>query len=231
MAMNWEKMEKIGEGNQKEVYIDASDPEKVVSRFREGYSERESELTMKGRYYLSKILHLLIPNSIPDTNLTAKGEDTIIVSERKKLDSEHLEHNRIMTALREGMSMKKNDNLLEREREMREDRIERLVKDERFIAFENNMKALGVRFDEYPTNFTDDKNNNLVYIDNSFKPWNNLGLSHGGAGLRRNYYAPAIRAAIKNLDISGQSHALNYLQRLEELYLLWKKECYEKNSK
>ena len=223
MKQNWENMEKIAEGNEKEVYLHPDNPEKVISRFKEGRSERETELTIKGRYYLAKIMHLLMPANIPDTNFVAKGDDVVIISERKNLDNEHLEHNRIKSLLNRKMAPEQKNITLDSEIKLGNNRIEALEKDERFLAFEEKMEKLGVRFDEYPTNFGNDENNNLIYIDNSFRPWHDLRAV--GGRILKNYYAPAIRAAIMSIDVSERNHALNYLQRLEELYSLWKEEC------
>ena len=219
-------MEKIGEGAEKEVYLHPDIPEKVISRFNEEHFERESELSIKGRYYLAKILHLLTPTNIPDTNLAAKGENVVIISERKKLDDEHLEHNRVKMLLRGKMPAEQKNDLLRKETELLDDRAEKLFYDERFISFEKKMREVGVRFDDYPTNFGNDENNNLVYIDNSFKPWYELS-----GRLRRNYSVSGIRTAIGGLSADKQSHALNYLQRLEEFYAFSKKEFYERGSK
>ena len=121
---------------------------------------------IKGRYYLTKILHLLFPKQIPDIHLAFKGEDTDIVSERKELDESHNKHNKLRMAV-------KNDPKDDGENywKFNEEREEKLVWDDRYIDFLTAVSSLGVRTDPSASNFGDDKHDNLVFVDNNFTPW------------------------------------------------------------
>ncbi|MEX2033542.1 MAG: hypothetical protein WD889_03275 [Candidatus Colwellbacteria bacterium] len=68
----------LGEGREKVVFVSPDDPEKVVNIIKEG---AESSELVKGRFYLTKILHILYPQHIPDMYVSA-SEPHIMERER-----------------------------------------------------------------------------------------------------------------------------------------------------
>lgn len=68
---------KIGKaGGEKTVYELQNDPKKVVGFFHE--SVKETPNIIKARYYLTKIIHLLFPNNVPDMHMAASNPHAII---------------------------------------------------------------------------------------------------------------------------------------------------------
>jgi len=55
----------LGSGNEKNVYIDPENEKRVISLMKET-EQRDTLRQLKGRYYLTKIAHLLLPDNIPD---------------------------------------------------------------------------------------------------------------------------------------------------------------------
>lgn len=56
-------IEPLGEGREKEVFVSPNDPDKVVGIMKES---AESAEEAKAEFYLTKILHLLHPELVPD---------------------------------------------------------------------------------------------------------------------------------------------------------------------
>ena len=201
MKFDFNKLEKIGEGEEKEVYIHPENEGKVVARFKEGYGDHTERL-IKGRYYLTKILHTLMPVQIPDTNLVAKGEDIIMVSERKELDEPHKEHNRLRTQ----NSNSSDPAISEQYNKLREEREDKLVWDDKYIDFLTALSRLGVTTDPSASNFGYDKDDNLVYVDNNFKPW----VEKNGQ-LVKNYDVAEILNVLNGVDEQTREMAKSYL--------------------
>src|SRR3989338_10688468 len=60
----------IGHGSEKRVFHDVDHPRGVVGVFHDEVNYRGPEYA-KAQFYLTKILHLLLPNNIPDMHLAA----------------------------------------------------------------------------------------------------------------------------------------------------------------
>lgn len=69
--------EKLGSGGEKDVYVNQENPDRAVGMFNEGRDETTFQI--KGRFYLTKILHLLYPKQIPDIHLAASDPHMIEV--------------------------------------------------------------------------------------------------------------------------------------------------------
>ena len=70
--------EKLGAGGEKEVFVNQENPEHAIGIFSE-YSRKETPQQIKGRFYLTKILHLLFPKQIPDMHLASTDPHMIEV--------------------------------------------------------------------------------------------------------------------------------------------------------
>lgn len=217
MRFNPENMQPLGEGGEKKVYIHPEDEEKVVAFFRRGQASSETPASMKGRFYLTKILHLLIPDSIPDIHFASKdGQDATLVSERKHLGEQYDEHNRLFIKAMNGTIAQ------EEYREMYSagsDHMESLD-NESMEELSTKLYRLGVTADMSATNLGKDKNNNLVYVDNSFRPWTyskNESL-YGDKAIHKFYRPERILELADKLPERDREKALAYLKRLEELY-------------
>ena len=76
MKINKEKMKFIGEGAEKKVYVNPNNPDSVIGVFHE--SMEESSEFVKARFYLTKILHLLFPENIPEIHAAASDPYVIV---------------------------------------------------------------------------------------------------------------------------------------------------------
>lgn len=75
MKINRENLKPLGDGAEKKVYENPNNPEQVIGIFHK--SESQSVELAKGRFYLTKILHLLFPKNIPDMHLAATEPNMI----------------------------------------------------------------------------------------------------------------------------------------------------------
>ena len=215
MKFNFDK--KIGGGSEKDVFADSHSPDRVIARFRE--TEAENERQTKGRFYFSKILHLLLPQNIPDINLSAKGGERVMVLERKNLDEESNElREGIMrlTKMREELDPHFTETLKLYE-EKRDVFWRKLHGDSGYREFVGSMRRLlGVVPDEAPFNFGYDKKGNLVYLDNEFTPWSITEI-FGVLDIRYHFNKKKISEAISSLNERDKERALIYLGRIEKL--------------
>jgi hypothetical protein len=54
----------LGEGKEKRVYADPNNEKRVIAERKES-AEKETYRQLKGRYYLTKMVHLLLPETYP----------------------------------------------------------------------------------------------------------------------------------------------------------------------
>ncbi|OGY99420.1 MAG: hypothetical protein A2945_01015 [Candidatus Liptonbacteria bacterium RIFCSPLOWO2_01_FULL_52_25] len=228
MKFNWDKMEKIGEGGEKEVYLHPEFPEKkVVSRLKEGgWNDASSERKIKARFYLTKVLHLLLPKNIPDVHLAIHGKDKVLVSERKKMDKEH-------RALAEDTILKfesphKSKRVVSPE-DLRARLGKNLSQDDEVKRIERVFRDLGVAFDPSEVNFGYDEDGNMIYIDNSFNPWYAPPRGVTKPTFEAWFNEEKLLVAIRSLVGREQERALKYLERLKKL-TQEEREAIEKNS-
>lgn len=91
MKIKRENLKVLGRGGEKSVYENPNNPEQAVGLFHR--SKAESAERAKGRFYLTKIMHLLFPKNIPDMHLAASNPYAIIVdkieNESKAVTYEH----------------------------------------------------------------------------------------------------------------------------------------------
>lgn len=73
---------KIGEGVSKTVHADRSDSKQVFKVLK----EKRSDIEARRNFYTIKILHLLLPDSIPDISLSTAEVERV---EKKPLDWKH----------------------------------------------------------------------------------------------------------------------------------------------
>lgn len=91
MRIKRENLKPLGDGGEKRVYENPNNPEQALGLFHR--SKAESVEEVKGRFYLTKILHMLLPKNIPDMHLAASHPNAIIVDKvenmNKTVTSEH----------------------------------------------------------------------------------------------------------------------------------------------
>ena len=179
--------EKIAEGDEKLIYEDPNSKEKVIALYKE--RQLESPNTVKARFYLTKILHLLFPQNIPDIHWS--GSDPHGYSTQRV---EETRLGRLKNSLRPYYKSKQDK------------------KDE--VALTNKFDQLGIGFDHGPLNFMEDLDSKIVYVD-SFWPWQ---VIMGEEKLELNFNIDKLNSAIEDLPEGSRKVAQNHLSRLLELY-------------
>ena len=195
----------FGVGDEKIVYEDPSNPERVVSFRKEGTVERElSPGEVKARFYLTKIMHLLFPEHIPDISVSASSPD-FIKRKKIKFDSGHDAIRRVRLLREEGKEP--SEELAQTARLARE----KIKSDEACIQFIERMEILGVDVDQAAQNFGYDTTGHVIYVEE----FNALRMTAGGP--RPWFDGDKIERAIENLDDNNRGSAGIYLERLKQV--------------
>lgn len=196
-------LEPIGEGEENKVFVDPENPDRVIAERKEG-AEKESSRQAKGRYYLTKIVHALLPDNIPDvyqSTMAADGQQTIV--------RERVAHSEGQVNLQD--VRKKGEDEAEAGRAL----IEEMGTSMQEIALKLEDIGLGFGIDENAGNYTKDAAGNVRYLE-SFLPWRIDPSSPDG--LERLFDSEALRSAIRNMpEMDAQQQCEGYLQRLEAL--------------
>lgn len=205
MKFNWNELKKIGEGSEKSVFIHPEKPDKVIARWdREMYEKGEKE--MKGMFYLSNILHMLFPESVPAMRLALKNKEALHVSDKKEADPAHRELQELPMSLRDYASDSPGWRKYSKKGARHDSEIRA---DSKYRKFIRQLEALGITgLDAATVNFGYDEAGNLLYLD-TFDAW-----EYNCSPL---YDAEALRKAISTLPESKRERALRYLDRLEAL--------------
>jgi hypothetical protein len=193
--------EPLGEGFEKKVFVDPTNEKRVISERKE-WIGKDTPRQLKGRYYLTKIAHLLLPKNIPDIHQvreTIDGQQTV--------DVERIPHTEGHTLLQklyrsndrnEGPAVKKiiaeiGDGMNE-------------------VDLELSRIGLGFNVDDHVGNYSKNEKGDVYYLE-TFKPWqfdivnkNDLEVLFNEEELR-----DAINA-IPDEEIKRKS--INYLERL-----------------
>ncbi len=200
----------FGVGHEKSVFEDPHHPERLMKESNGAINE--SPATVKGRFYLTKLLHRLFPANVPDIHAVTSAQPQSMTVEKKVLDTHHQELRRLDMGLHQG-------SLSDDER-LRFFRLEKQYRNEpAFKRLAMILSGVGVRVDASGTNFGFDNRGEPVYID-SFLPWS--GTSMVGTGIerfKRRYDPMALAARIQLLPEDQRSLAQRDFQRLEALYL------------
>ena len=195
--MNKEKLgEQIGLGSEKIVYQDRNDPDKVIGVFEEW--EKKTPNQMKAMFYLTKILHLLLPKNIPDMHWAG--------SESRAYQSDKVEHDDRHKVLNSGMSGTVNLPIEEIEKSIEDDSAVRELQKE--------LEKLGIKSLDYaPVNYSMDSKGNILYLD-TFYVWKKK--TDGELKLFCDF--DKLGLAFDSLSEEDKIKANKYLMRLKELY-------------
>lgn len=155
---NSEGLEPIGEGGEKEVYVNPDNPEEVIAQMKE-MPEAGEMLQLKGTFYLTKIVHELLPNMIPDVHRVGESED-----DRHTIVSDRIPHTPEYTNLVEAV-----DDDVRTPEEIEYSKTHR----DGISAVDDEIHAFGLAFahDSNLLNYAEDENGTINYLE-SFKPWN-----------------------------------------------------------
>lgn len=199
----------LGEGIERRVYPDMHHPDRVRKIALPWIEGEESIPFIKGRYYLTKILHILFPDHIPDVYASWKGKENVIIAQRIELDAIHRRYDEL---LRDTNRTSRDESILD---QRANERRVWFKNEKETQAWVTELKKLGINFDDNPQNFAHNiaNRNKTVYVD-SFEPW-----IRGDLSLRKNYHFRSLRRVIDELPSPKKEQARNYLYRLEQLFL------------
>lgn len=192
-------VQKIGEGAEKKIYLSNDNDIIAILRYPE-----DSPEALKGRYYLTKVLHYLFPQNIPDIYAAFYDKNPVLRIEFKNLEKEYI-------WLIKNLYSSNSDARVLRMRY--EERKKKIILDPNYLDLINKLKGCGVWIDVNFLNFSYDDNGNLVYIDNSFIPWSTDDKKNIFS-INYNNLKKMIEEKLKN---ENKNKALRYLERLEGL--------------
>ncbi len=199
-----EKRLLFGTGSEQNVYQDSHRPERLIKESKSVL--HESIARIKARYYLTKIIHLLIPAHVPDIHRVSREEmKTIMSVEKKYLDKRHefFRESEVRIRTGKGVDHKKIQvHHAAQEQEIRasgiREKFEELLEDP-------DMAAINFGIDQ--------ETGQTVYVD-SFIPWRSTSN-----GISRGYRKKRLAELIEKLPDEKRDIAYRYLKRLEELFL------------
>ncbi len=199
--ISWEKLhieknqEPFGIGAEKKVYQDKENPDRVVSvrHTRESLS-REA----KGRFYLTKILHLLFPKNIPNIHLSS-AKPNITVRKKVELDSAH-------HTIRERYLEKRTID--ESKEKHIFEAMSAIANNPKVRALKNDLNNAGVDPETFPGNFGIDNEGYAQYIED-FDAFAISGEPF--------FDAEKLTIAIDRLPEKEQKQAMHYLEKLKFL--------------
>jgi hypothetical protein len=182
-------LEPLGEGDEKKVFVDPKNETRVISE-RKDAAEKDTPRQLKGRYYLGKIAHALLPKHIPDVYQAGESVDG-----KQTVDVERIPHSAGQALLQE----------LRRSGQNEEPAMRTLDGDLEKIGF-------GFALDQNIGNYTKDEAGNTYYLE-TFKPWRADDVDP--RELEVLFDQEALREAIDELpDQKTKDECLQYLERL-----------------
>lgn len=201
--------EQVGFGAEKKVYqhrdadkiVKLHNPEDAAGKFEVG-----RERYVKAEFYLTKILHLLLPKNIPDIHLVSHKYQGS-VHEKKELGKEH----KLLTDYKK----RKHTNPIYTPEDTKADIG--LSRDVDRSGIERDLKEFGINFDDGLINFGKDSEGNIIYVD-SVLPWEPNHDSLPQKPFETWVNIDALKEGIlSRLQADDQNQALQYLDRLEIL--------------
>lgn len=197
-------MEPIGKGNERRAFINPKNERKIISEMKDE-AEKDTPYQLKGRYYLTKIAHLLLPKNIPDIDQAGESIDG-----KQTVDTERISHTPGHTRLQE---MRQSG---EYEESAREQIIEEIGAEMGELDLELERIGLGFNIDPNVGNYTKDKTGNVYYLE-TFKPWQVDPINP--EELEMLFGEEELREAIDSIpDQKAKKKCTRYLERL--LFLL-----------
>lgn len=196
-------MEPLGQGDERKVFVDPENEERVISELN-SEAQKDSPNALKARYYLTKILYMLLPDNIPDIYQTGEDGDG-----KQTIDRARAPHS-------------PGQELLQKNRRLGDD--EEAAKDLMISEMGSGMNdlvaqladiGLGFNIDENVGNFTKDAKGKVQYLE-TFKAWE---PDVAGSGkLEPLFDEQALRTAIEGIpDDTEKGQCLTYLNRLLKL--------------
>lgn len=198
----------IGEGNERKVYVDPNREGRVIAETRLE-AKQETPLQLKGKYYLTKIVHNLFPKNIPDVyqaGESKKSDGSIQTIDRERI-TQSAEHEKLKLALQDG-----DEGTIDEATKL-------VVADIGAEMSEIEMRlseiGLGFNIDSTIENYTRDDQGNVRYLE-PFSPWQ-VDIVNPKE-LEVLFDEAALREAIENIpDEKTKNDCLGYFNRLLDL--------------
>ena len=199
--------EPLGEGDEKKVFVDPKNERRVISERKE-LAEKDTPRQLKGRYYLGKIAHAILPNHIPEIYQAGESADG-----KQTVDMERIPHSPGQTLLQELRRAGRN-----------EEPAQEKILEEQAGAMGNldgDLEQIGLGFslDLNVGNYTKNEAGETYYLE-TFKPWRVDDVDP--KELEVLFDEKALREAID--DIPDQKIKEECVQHLERLLALLKEE-------
>lgn len=205
--------EPIGEGSEKRVFADPNNPDRVIARYDKNRLP-ESPEKIKARYYLTKLLHYLYPNNIPDIH-AVHSEPRQDILQRKPHSERHTRLQQLRKVIfdsfaRSGYDPRSVPRWADKEYG---DLFKQVASDDHVRnLYEAIFVRTGVLIDaSNHENFSEDENGNLLYLD-SLNPWSYLD-----GELQPLFDIEKLNQAIASLDDERRKKAKKWLERLRVL--------------
>ena len=219
----------LGEGSERRVFVDPNNESRVIAEKKEG-TGRETPQKLKGRFYLTKIVHQLLPENVPDIYQTksniatevvrlyplegslhedqAEEEfiDLITLKLQQTIDRERMPHTPGHAALQK--ALQSNEDPTPAEQQM----VTEMAGGMGELDMKLEKIGLGFGIDEHAESYTKDAKGNVQYLG-AFNPWeidvtdpNKLEVLFDEEGLR---------GAIEKIpNESVKKECTDYLERL-----------------
>lgn len=209
---------RLGRGGEKNVYRSNIDDE-VIGVFHED-SERESVETAKGRYFLTKVLHGLLPEHFPDARFVST-EPQAIGLERVHTSEAHLEMSMIKGEIQDELDRNLSADVshLESNRyaEVSDQQYVEVLTGPDYQYVYRALRNLGLRNTDYqPENLARDQRDGTLKFVDTLEPWTK---ERNTGRLVRNYDPDKFKAAIGAINDDRKRKQLErYVERLEQLF-------------
>ena len=201
---NSEGLEPIGEGEEKIVFLDSKNKERVIAEAKESdFLERETPRQLKGRYYLTQIVHLLLPENIPAVYQASESLDGL-----QSVDAQHIPHT-------ESHKQLVGARHLYKERIAIEEEVAKEIGKE-IHDINSKLADLGfyLEIDDDLVNYIKDEKGNVQYIE-TFKPWEFKDKGYSGVLFDEKLLRKAIGEAT---DEQVRKKCNSHLERLLTLF-------------
>jgi hypothetical protein len=193
----------IGEGDDHKVFVDPNHEGKVIVETKND-SVKETLPQLKGKYYLTKIAHTLLPDHIPNIHQATEWEDGA-----QTIDRERAPHTIGQEKLQKTRS---NDG---NEEEARKLMLEEMGSEMTGLDMKLEDIGLGFNIDSNVGNYTRSASGKINYLE-TFKPWQ-VDIANPKE-LEVLFDESTLREAINKLtDKEARKECLQHLERLINL--------------
>lgn len=215
LRMASEKM--LGHGSERHVYPheDSNKVVKIIHTDKYEVFEPGNENAIKGEFYLTKILHFLRPEIIPDIHLTSHKYQAT-VNERKNTGEDHNIIRDASVRNYQAEQQGKTVNYSADERSASAN-LRALVNESNIYQEFTDLGLTSDAIDYSAHNFSETQKDSIEYID-SVLPWNNYRKGAPTRAFKQFFDAEKIKTAILAKPASPeQTRALQWLEHLIQL--------------